>query len=132
MKMGLDDVVFTGKVPHEDIADYHNTIDIAVYVSLFESFGVSVLESSACEKPVIVSNIGGLAEIIENNKTGLIVESRNIQQTANAIERLVLDKALGETLGRNGRKNVIEKYNWENNLEQVITIYNEVLSERKM
>ncbi|MGE5810037.1 MAG: glycosyltransferase [Ignavibacteria bacterium] len=121
------DVFFAGKIPYEKIADYHNMMDIAVYISLYESFGVAVLEASACEKPVIVSNAGGLPEVVENNRTGLIIEPKNIEQTADAIDKLVNDPELRCKMGEEGRKLVREKYEWSNCLDKLIKIYEEVV-----
>ena len=83
LKLGIYiHTVFPGYIKHDVVQDYHNMIDIFCAVSLSESFGVAVLESSACGKPVIVSNVGGLPEVVDNAKTGFIVESKNIDQLA--------------------------------------------------
>ena len=127
------DTIFTGYVIPAEVPNYINMLDIFVSLSIeeSESFGVAVIEASACEKPVIVSNVGGLPEVIDHNKTGIVVEPKNIEKTADAIEKLVLDKQLRSTLGKNGRKKVIEKYNWGNNLDSMISIYNNVLNRIK-
>ncbi len=78
-----------------------------------ESFGVSVLESSACEKPVVVSKVGGLPEVVKDGITGIIVEPHNIQATAVAIEKLVLDVNLRKQFGKQGREMVKGKYDWD-------------------
>ena len=75
-------VTFYGKIPYEEIPYYHNLMDIEVYLSVEESFGVSILEASACERPVVVSNIGGLTEVVENGKTGIIVPSMSIKESS--------------------------------------------------
>jgi len=118
-----NDVFFAGKIPYERISDYHNMMDIAVYISLYESFGVSVLESSACGKAVVVSNIGGLPEVVENNRTGIIVEPKNAEQAAEAINKLIADPELRLKMGEQGRKMVREKYEWNLCVEKLIQIY---------
>ena len=127
VELGIVNVTkFTGFVDYNEIHEYHNMIDIAVFVSTedSESFGVSVLESSACAKPVIVSDAGGLPEVVEQDVTGLIVGKKNIAQTADAIEELLLNKDLRLRLGENGRERVREKYNLEDNISQMVGIYN--------
>ena len=57
-----------------------------------ESFGVAILEASACAKPVIVSRVGGLPEVVEDNVTGFIVPSKNEKTAADAIENLILNE----------------------------------------
>lgn len=122
------DTVFAGKLEFNKIVQYHNMIDIFVNVSRNESFGVSVLESSACEKPVIASNIGGLKEVVVNNKTGFLIESENIDAIADAMEKLILDKNLRKEMGINGRKFVKEKYEFSTNIKDTISLYHKLVN----
>jgi glycosyltransferase involved in cell wall biosynthesis len=123
------DVLFTGFINQSEVPQYQNMLHIFVSVSIYESesFGVAVLEASACEKPVVVSNVGGLPEVVEDGKTGFIVEKQNPIKTAEAIEKLLLNKSLREQMGKNGRKRVIEKYNFSDNVDQMVEIYNKFL-----
>jgi len=123
-----DKVVFTGRIPFNEISNYYNKINILVNISQYESFGVSVIEAMACEKPVIVTNVGGLKEIVNSDDVGLKVEVDNIEQTKNAIEKLITDKELCERISINARKHVVENYNWENNLQTMIDEYQFLLS----
>ncbi len=128
--LGLSKVTrFMGYVNQKEISIYHNVIDISVFDSLEESFGVSVLEASACGKPVIVSDAGGLPEIVEDNITGIIVPRRNAGATADAIEKLLMDEGLRKQMGINGRKKVERHFNINDNVEQMVKIYNTVLKE---
>ncbi len=122
-----DKTVFTGLVPFSKVPLYQNMIDIAVYPSVSESFGVSVLEASACEKPVIVSDAGGLPEVVENEVTGLIFPSKDVKKLFSKLELLLFDVKLREKLGKSGRERVIKHFNWEDNLEQMVNSYNEIL-----
>lgn len=124
------DAVFTGRVPHAEIPKYQNMLTISVTVSILdsESFGVAVLEASACAKPVVVSRVGGLPEIVEDGVTGLIVEPRNPEQTAAAIGRLVADQELREKMGRAGRERVQRRYNWNASVAQMLGIYRELMT----
>ena len=126
-----DAVTFTGHIPYADVVDYHNKIDVFVAVSLSESFGVAVLEASACERPVVVSNIGGLPEVVADGVTGFIVTARDVVATADAIEKLILDKNLRVMFGKQGRKRVEELYNWQRNVEVMCNLYNEIPSIQK-
>lgn len=127
-QLGLtEDTVFTGFVNHALVSDYHNMIDISCFLSNSESFGVAVLEASSCEKPVVVTNVGGLPEVVDEGSTGFIVPPRDEQAAAAAIEKLILNPGLREQMGKNGRQKVSELYDWDKNLEEIIQIYNEVL-----
>lgn len=122
-----NEVEFTGRIKYADIPHYHNRTDIFVNISEYESFGVSVIEAMACEKPVIVTNQGGLKEIVEDNNCGLLVPIRNVAETINAIEKLLLDQNLRQELGKKGRKLVLEHYNWKDNLQEQVAVYNSLL-----
>lgn len=117
------DTIFTGKVDYDKISDYHNMLSIYVAVSKSESFGVAILEACACEKPVIVSAVGGLPEVVKNNVTGLVVKPQNPEEAARAIEKLVLDQSLRVKMGIAGRTRVQKLYNWDVNVKQMINIY---------
>jgi glycosyltransferase involved in cell wall biosynthesis len=102
-------------------------LDVLVNISDYESFGVSVIEAMACEKPVIATNTGGLKEIIENNTFGSLVEVANIEQTTNEMEKYLLDEDLKQKVGKAARAKVVEKYNWIDNIHQMIDVYQQLL-----
>jgi L-malate glycosyltransferase len=124
----MTSVVFTGRINFEDIPAYHNMMNIFVALSLSESFGVSILEACACCRPVIVTDVGGLPEVVQNNITGIIVPSANETAAAHALERLISDSNLRSELGNNGRARVIANYNWSENLLQMVELYEKVLT----
>jgi glycosyltransferase involved in cell wall biosynthesis len=101
------------------------SFDIFAILSIIDSetFGVAAVEASACSIPVIATNVGGLPEVVEDNITGLIVPPKNVEATAEAIEKLIINKELRIRLGQKGREKVNELYNWNNNLNQMIEIY---------
>ena len=124
--LGLDSVTkFTGNVSHRDVPLYHNMIDIPVYVSVFdsESFGVSVIESGACGKAVVVSSVGGLTEVVKENSTGLVVPPRDATKTASAIEYLLTHPAERNQMGEAARKHVQENYEMKNCTAAMLRIY---------
>lgn len=126
----LGDVVFTGKVDNNLVPKYLNMMEVYVALSTLdsESFGVAIVEAGACEKPVVVSNVGGLPEVVEADKTGFVVESKNSDAAAHAIERLVLDQKLRKAMGKAGRKRVQQFYDWNQNVDLMISIYNDILN----
>ena len=119
-----NDVTFTGRISFSKVSNYFNMLDVLVNISDYESFGVSVVEAMACEKAVVVTNTGGLKEIIENSTFGSLVEVGNEEQTTREIEKYLLDETLKQNVGKAARAKVIEKYNWEVNLKQMIKLYN--------
>ena len=116
-------VTFTGKIEHDRVPYYHNLLDIFVALSISESFGVAILEAQACSKPVVVSDVGGLPEVMKNNITGFIVPSSNANAAAEAIKKLIEDKELRIKMGDEGRKFVIENFEWKKNVSEMCEIY---------
>jgi len=123
-----NDTIFTGYINHTEVQNFHNMIDIFVAVSLEESFGVAIIEASACEKPVVVSNVGGLPEVVDNGKTGYIVDSKNFNKLADALIKLISDSGLRLEMGKNGREKVKKEYEWNWCVHKMVSIYNQLLT----
>lgn len=117
------ETIFTGKIPYAEIPKYHNMLSVSVSVSNSESFGVAIIEASSCGKPVVVSNVGGLPEVVEDGVTGIIVPPRNPEKTAEAIEKLILNIEMQKKMGEMGRVRVKKMFNWDDNVKQMIDIY---------
>jgi len=120
-------VEFVGFVDHSTIESYHQRIDICVYLSRRESFGVSILESSACAKPIVASKIDGLVEVVKENYTGFLVEPDDPEDAANAIIKLIKNYKLRTTMGKNGRDYVIRNFSWNHSVVSTLNEYDEVL-----
>lgn len=119
------DVIFTGQLKQEDVPLWHNRFDIFASVSVLdsESFGVSVVEAMACERPVVASAVGGLREVVADGETGILVPPRDEKATAAALLQLLRDSALAEKIGKAGRARVLALYDWEKNLDHVESLY---------
>jgi glycosyltransferase involved in cell wall biosynthesis len=87
--------------------------DILVNPSYSESFGMSLVEAMACSRPVVATRVGGMKSIVDDGRTGLIVDRGDVAGLAAAIVRLVGDDDLRATMGRNGRKRVEELFSWD-------------------
>jgi glycosyltransferase involved in cell wall biosynthesis len=105
---------FTGAVAHADVPSFLNRLDIYAAPSRLdsESFGVAVIEASACALPVVVSDAGGLPEVVRDGETGLVVPRDDVPALQAALQRLVLDPDLRDVLGRGGRMRVERQYGW--------------------
>ena len=122
-----DKVKFLGKIDHINVPEVLNDFDIFVALSNNESFGVSVIEASACGLPVIVTNVGGLPEVVEDQITGLIVDKGDAQMAASAMEELVLNPVKRAAMGRAGRTRVERCYDWESNVNSMVDVYQTLL-----
>ncbi len=116
---------FVGSVRHEEVPCWLNKFDIFLALSRLdsESFGVSVIEAMACELPVIVSNVGGLKEVVTNYETGLITSNEDSVEVSNKIEYLYQNPKQASELGKNARSEVILKYSWKKSVEIMNNIY---------
>jgi len=122
-----DKVIFTGFINQDELPRYYNMLDIYVALSRSESFGVAVLEASACGKPVVVSNVGGLPEVVDDGITGIIVPPHILSNAADAIIKLIIDSELRKEMGSKARKFVENRYKWEDNVKKMVEIYENIL-----
>lgn len=125
-------VKFTGKVPHKEVIEYHESIDIFVSLSVLdsESFGVSLVESMAMGKPVVASDVSGFKEVLGEPACGLIVPRNSVDEAVKAVSKYIDEPGFAETMGKNARKHAFELYNWNNNLKSMITVYEDILKNR--
>lgn len=121
-------VLFHGAVSHESVPKLLNRLDIYVALSRLESFGVAILEASSCERPVVVSDAEGCAEVTIDGVTGFVVPRDNPQAAADAILKLINDKALRLQMGLAGRLNVLEHYTWDRSLDLMMEAYTKVIN----
>lgn len=127
-KLDLNEkTTFTGRVKHQDIASYYNMISVPVFMSNRESFGVSIIEAGACRKPVVVSDAGGLPEVVDDGVTGFVVPVGDYKTASDAIEKLVLDSKLRSKMGEAARIRVERLYNWDDCVKKMSNIYNGVV-----
>jgi glycosyltransferase involved in cell wall biosynthesis len=95
-----------------------------------ESFGVAAVEASATGLPVVASNVGGIPEVVVDNVTGYLVEKKNMEKLAEAIEKLIHDPRLRLEMGKAGREFVEREYVWKDNLVAMKNLYEKILAER--
>ncbi|MEM2546957.1 MAG: glycosyltransferase family 4 protein, partial [Candidatus Bathyarchaeia archaeon] len=128
--MGLDHkFLFTGFLDDETLRKLQKCADVSVVPSLFEPFGIVALEAMAAKSPVVVSDTGGLSEIVEHDVTGVKVYPNNAQSLAWGVTRVLLDEKYANMLRENAYKKVREVFNWEKISLQTKNIYKNVLSE---
>lgn len=118
-----ENVLFKGFVPHTQIIRHYQQCDIFCFPTLGEPFGKVVLEAMACGKPVIASNVGGPAEIIENERTGFLIPPAQPLILAKAILELIADKQKMKRVGVNARTAVAQRYSWQSVAENYQKLY---------
>jgi glycosyltransferase involved in cell wall biosynthesis len=119
-------VEFLGFLRFAEVPAFFSGLDIYCAPSLAESFGVAALEASSCALPVVASRVGGLPEVVDDGRTGLLVEPGDEIALAGALRSLLLDADLRSRLGSAGRSFVQERYSWPSCVDRVMAIYEEL------
>jgi glycogen synthase len=123
---GLEKKVrFTGHVDSDDLSAFYRCADLTVVPSLYEPFGMVVLESMAMNTPTIVADTGGLSEIVVHEETGLKFDPGNPDSLAEAMLRVLTDHELAVRLTDDARAYMGERYNWERIAGQTVDVYRE-------
>ncbi len=114
-------VKFLGFVPNEDLPSLISGAKAFIMPSLWEGFGIPVLEAMACGTPVIVSNVSSLPEIV--GKTGLLVDPYSVDQIEQAIRVLVTDKKIHQKYAKLAVSRA-KKFSWEKMAKEVLKTFN--------
>lgn len=124
----IDNVFLMGKIPNNEVPQAIAEFDFFIALSQLdsESFGVAAVEAMAMEKPVIVSDVDGFKEVVDDKVTGVIVQKNDIDAVANAMYSFITDNELCKELGKNGRIHVEKKYDWQKNVDTMLTLYDEM------
>ena len=118
-----DKVVFTGKVSDEILSSYYNLCNVFVLPSEKEGFGIVFLEAMYYSKPCIGANAGGIPEVIEDSKTGLLIEPGNANSLVSSIIKLLEDEKLCYSMGKSGKERLEKEFSFErfkNRLENLL------------
>lgn len=124
-------VIFEGYISDEELIDRYSNCDIFIAPSRFESFGLIFLEAMIFSKPVIGTNIGGIPEVVENGVSGILIENENSEDLKNALIKLIENKDIRESMGKNGRRIYEEKFTAEIMANKFIDYYKNILSCRR-
>lgn len=124
-----ENVIFVGNVPYNQLSSYYAACDIFVLPSVArpEAFGIVALEAMASGKPVIISDIPGVRELITQAHEGLLAEPMNAKDIAQKIQMLIDDESLRKQMGINGRKKTEECFKMSKIAKQIEDVYKEVL-----
>jgi glycosyltransferase involved in cell wall biosynthesis len=121
-----ENVNFLGYISGIKKYSYYKSADVCVFPSIYEAFGIVLLEAMACGKPVVASNVGGIPFVVEEGKTGLLFESGNVEDLADKIVTILKDEELREKMGEAGRERAKE-FTWDKIAERTVEVYKEIL-----
>lgn len=126
-ELGLDDlVVFLGKRAQETLPYYYSAAEILIMPSHYESFGMVALEAMACCTPVVASQVGGLAFLVQDGITGFVVPGGDPEALSKTLEKLIRDPALREKLGSQAAE-YARFYSWDKIANRIKEIYEELV-----
>jgi glycosyltransferase involved in cell wall biosynthesis len=109
-----------------DILSVHKAFDVFVMSSVTEGLGTSLLDAMACAKPVVATTAGGMPEVVVEGETGVLVPPRDHEAMADAIVRLLRDRALRSRMGQAGEARVRERFSSERMVENTLAVYQRV------
>ncbi|MCX7747237.1 MAG: glycosyltransferase family 4 protein [Clostridia bacterium] len=124
-------VYFTGYINDENLLRLYKCADIAVFPSLYEPFGIVALEGMVANIPVVVSDIGGLGEIVYHDFDGMKAYSGNANSLADCILDLLYNPVKAEEMKKRALEKVNRVYNWNIISKQTMDVYNEVVNDCK-
>lgn len=129
----MPDIHFVGKVPLSAVQRYYSLIDVFVVPRIDErvtqlTTPLKPYEAMAMGKALLVSNVGGLTEIIRHNETGIIFEAENVNDLVQQAVLLLQDEGLRRQLGQRAREWIVEERDWRVVIDRYRSIYTETLA----
>ena len=118
-------------VPVQVVAQLYSHAAVFACPSVYEPFGLINLEAMACETAVVASGVGGILEVVEDGKTGILVSPGRPDELAAALTQLLNDPARARAMGRAGRKRVEDKFSWASVAARTQEVYAEAIDEFK-
>ena len=121
-------------ISREDLIHLHSHATVFVCPSIYEPFGLVILEAMACETPVVASRVGGIPEIVVEGETGYLVDFNPADPDAftsalaGRLEKLLGDTTLAVTMGKAGRDRVLRHFDWRAIASQTVQLYDRLLS----
>ena len=122
-------VYFAGYMNGKDVERMYKAADISVFPSTYEPFGIVALEGMLAERPIVVSDAGGLGEIVEHRVTGMKSYCGNPNSIADSILELLFNPELYDNIVKNAKIKVKENYNWQKIAQDTHFTYQKAICE---
>ncbi len=120
-------ILFTGFISDKEVINLMKSTDVLVVPSVYEPFGIVALEGMATGAPVVASQVGGLAEVIEHDRTGLFVYPRSSESIAWGIDQILSDPDHAKWLTDNAKDILHKDYSWEAVAMKTVEVYKKVV-----
>ncbi len=122
---------FTGFMADDDLDRFQAVADCAVFPSLYEPFGIVVLESFAARVPVVVSDTGGLPEVVQHTQTGLVTHTQNPESLAWGILEVLKNPGYAQWLTDNAYNSLQQRFSWSQIAQQTTAVFEQVIQARQ-
>jgi D-inositol-3-phosphate glycosyltransferase len=119
-----------GKRGQDTLPYYYSAAEMLVMPSHYESFGMVALEAMACGTPVVASQVGGLAFLVQDGVNGLVVPDDDPRLLADRLELLIRQPELREKLGRQAAA-YAQEYAWEKIAQRILQVYEEEIQKNR-
>ncbi len=116
-------IQFLGYKPQPELLQYYQEADLLINPSLSEAFGMSLVEAMSTETAVIGARVGGMQDVVDDGKTGLLVNPADSASLSAAIKTLLADPQKRHDMGRAGRERVTTLFSWSSVCQDLITLY---------
>lgn len=126
-----DKVIFTGRIPHSDIPEWHRKLDMFVSLSVLdsESFGVSLVEAMSSKTCIVASDVDGFKEVLgTDNSCGIIVPKNSVDAAFKAIIEIIENPHHAIEKSKQARLRALAHYNWQDNIQTMINVYHQALN----
>ncbi len=126
---GLDRVHFTGFVEDDDLAPLYSGAEAFIFPSLYEGFGLPVLEAMQCGCPIIASDVASIPEVM--GEAGIQVDPRNVNDLARAISQLLASQETRRVESEKGPREA-QQFSWDERVDRLIEIYSQITKEKEL
>ena len=116
-------IIVTGIISHKDMPAYYSLMDVFVHPSLRDGMPNAVLEAMACEKAVVATPVGGVVDVVEDGKNGVLVKINDAEALAESILQLLSQPENRRAISRSAREAVVHQYTPEKELEANLQVY---------
>jgi glycosyltransferase involved in cell wall biosynthesis len=121
-----EDVTLIDKVKNVDLPAYYRAASVFALPSYYETISKVTMEAMACGLPVVATNTGGIPELVDNGRTGLLVPYGSVNELASAIASMLQDESGSRRMGMEGRAKVEQDFTWEAVARRVKSVYDEL------
>ncbi len=121
-----ENIVFTGRLDNEHMAEVYQQADLFVNPSLVDNMPISILEALASGVPVVTTDVGGIPFLVEHERTALLVSPGDSQAMAKALLELLGDREKANRLASAGREDV-QRYNWQSVRGRLFDVYSKLV-----